>query len=106
MSAPMLYSLRPARWLWLGLLLVTATGFAAPVRVTTWNSQTAAGGGTNGVSTKAEGSRISEAAEALKKLNPEVIILQNVRDWQMCGQLAQALKPADYSVLVCSAFRD
>src|SRR3954465_1852610 len=106
MSAPMFYALRPARWLWLGLVLVTANALAAPGGVTPWNLQTAAGGATNGISTKAEDSRIPEAAEALRKLNPEVIILQNVRDWQMCGQLVQALKPAEYNVLVCSSFRD
>jgi hypothetical protein len=50
--------------------------------------------------------RIHEAAAALKELNPDIILLQQVRDWQMCAQLVQTLKPASYSVLVCSAFRD
>ena len=49
--------------------------------------------------------RIRQAAAALKKLNPDVILLQQVRDWQMCDQLAQALKPAEYKVLICSSFR-
>jgi hypothetical protein len=50
--------------------------------------------------------RLQEAAAALKQLNPDVILLQQVRDWKMCGQLAQALKPAQYSVQVCSSLRD
>jgi hypothetical protein len=50
--------------------------------------------------------RIRQAAAALKKLNPDVILLQAVRDWQMCDQLAQALKPAEYNVLICSSFQD
>jgi hypothetical protein len=106
MNAAMFHSLWPARLLGVGLVLVAANCLAAPVRVTTWNLQTTPDAMTKGVASKAEESRIPEAAAALKKLNPEVIILQNVRDWQMCGQLAQALKPADYSVLVCSSFRD
>jgi hypothetical protein len=50
--------------------------------------------------------RIRQAAAALKKLNPDVILLQAVRDWQMCDQLAEALKPAEYKVLICSSFQD
>ncbi|MDB6019730.1 MAG: hypothetical protein JWR19_4219 [Pedosphaera sp.] len=75
--------------------------FAAPVRVTTWNLQAA-----NGASPDTDTNRIQAAATVLKKLNPDVILLQHVRDWQMCGQLADALKPATYNVLVCSALRD
>jgi hypothetical protein len=50
--------------------------------------------------------RIRQAAAVLKKLNPDVILLQQVRDWQMCDQFVQALKPAEYKVLLCSAFQD
>jgi hypothetical protein len=50
--------------------------------------------------------RLEQAASALKKLNPDVILLRQARDWQMCAQLAKALEPAKYNVLVCSAFRD
>ncbi|HWH72215.1 MAG TPA: hypothetical protein VNT26_22820, partial [Candidatus Sulfotelmatobacter sp.] len=50
--------------------------------------------------------RIQVAATALKQLHPDVILLQQVRDEQMCRQLAEALRPAHYQVLVCSAFPD
>ncbi len=82
------------------LLFLAGNCLAQNLRVTSWDmagSTTSAG---------QPGSQIQEAAAALKKLNPDVILLQHVRDWQMCGQLAQALKPANYSVLVCSSFRD
>jgi hypothetical protein len=45
-------------------------------------------------------------AAALRRLNPDVILLSGVRDWQACAQLAQTLKPAEYNVVVCSAFQD
>src|SRR5206468_8995510 len=99
MKTPRLHFSRLVRWLCLGVGLLGASGWAAPVKVTTWNLATSGG------AEKAEESRIPEAAAVLSKLNPEVIILQNVRDWQTCGQLAQALKPAAYNVLVCSSFR-
>jgi hypothetical protein len=66
---------------------------AAPVRVTTWDFG-------NGVS------NIAEAADALKKLGPDVILLQHVANWQTCHQLAQALQPAAYQVVTCSGWHD
>src|SRR5271169_4416014 len=65
--------------------------FADTIRVTTWNLEPVPAAGTNDT-------RVQDAALVLKKLNPDVIVLQQVRDWKMCGQLAQALKPADYNV--------
>jgi hypothetical protein len=51
-------------------------------------------------------SALKQAADALAGLNPDVILLQGVRDWQLCAQLADALKPSEYYVLICSSFRD
>lgn len=88
------------------LLLVTcllvSNALAEPLRVTTWNLQSdgvTSASGTNQVS-------LALAAATLKELNPDVILLQQVRDWQTCGQLAKALKPESYNVVVCSSFRD
>jgi hypothetical protein len=50
--------------------------------------------------------RIRQASAALKKLDPDVILLQQVRDRKTCDQLVQALKPAEYKILVCSSFTD
>jgi hypothetical protein len=72
---------------------------AGPTRVTTWNLGLTGYAGTNEV-------RLQEVADVLKQLNPDVILLQEVGGWPMCRQLAQALKPAQYTVHVCSAFRE
>src|SRR6266853_447765 len=69
---------------------------AETLRVTTWNLQEARGGAVTNA--------IEAAATALKEIDPDVILLQQVRDWPMCLQLLQALKPAVYNVLVCSRF--
>jgi endonuclease/exonuclease/phosphatase family metal-dependent hydrolase len=93
--------LAPQCWIFgLALLLPAAPGEAAPIRVTAWDLQPNATAGTN------DGSDILEAAKALKKLQPDVIILQQVADWQTCHRLAQALQPETYQVAICSAFRD
>jgi hypothetical protein len=83
----------------LALFALVPSCLAGALRVTTWNLESPPNAGANEV-------RLQEAAVALKQLNPDVILLQQVRDWKMCGQLAQALKPAQYTVQVCSSFRD
>ncbi len=50
--------------------------------------------------------RTADLAAVLNPLAADVILLQQVPDWQACAELAEALKPANYTVLVCSAFRD
>jgi hypothetical protein len=89
----------------LALLLLIQGGLAQTLRVTTWSLQAPAAG-TNTAAANTNGIRIPAAAAALRKLNPDVILLQQVTDWAMCDELAEALKPAKYSVVTCSAFRD
>jgi hypothetical protein len=84
------------------LCLPTGECLADTLRVTTWNLQAMNAGPENAGALNQL--RLSEAAAMLNKLAPDVILLQQVRDWQTCEQLAQALRPADYRVLVCSAF--
>lgn len=91
--------LLPAASVALALLVLLPSCLADSLRVTTWNLEPPSAAPTNEA-------RLQEAATALKQLNPDVILLQQVRDWKMCAQLAQALKPAAYSVQICSAFRD
>src|SRR6266705_6620632 len=78
------------------ILFLPGHASAETLRVTTWNLQEARG--------SAVTNAIGAAATALKEIDPDVILLQQVRDWPMCLQLVQALKPAVYNVLVCSRF--
>ncbi len=84
------------------LLLLLASTSAETLRVTTWNLQGANNLPANGILTNS----LEAAAAALKQLDPDVILLQQVRDWRMCSQLVQALKPAAYEVLICSSFQE
>lgn len=69
---------------------------AQTLRVTSWNL---------GVSAKTQDvSRVlEEAAKTLRALDSDVVLLQGVRDWAMCSELADLIKPAEYHVVVCSA---
>jgi hypothetical protein len=90
----------------LALALAAAPSQAASIRVTTWDLQPSAAAGTNGGSDPFLQSQIQDAAESLKKLRPDVIMLQGVAGWETCRQLAQALRPEAYQVVICSSFRD
>src|SRR4051794_31395866 len=81
----------------LALLLGVSPCPAEMLRVTTWN-----------LGLESESDRttaaIEETASTLKRLDPDVILLQQVTDWRMCERLAAALRPLDYHVVICSAF--
>jgi len=76
----------------------------APVRVVTWNLQPRDVAGTD-PSLLAAGVT-AEAAQVLKGLNPDIIVLQQVPDAATCEALVQGLRPADFQVAVVSAIRD
>lgn len=90
----------------LALFLLAATVSAAPLRVTTWNIEPNLAAGTNGTSTNYQKNLIQETAEVLKKLHPDVVVLQGVPDWPSCNELVKSLKPAKYNVAAWSSFRD
>ena len=79
---------------------------AAPLRVTTWNIEPKLAAGTNGTSPGYQKNLIKESAEILKNLNPDVILLQGVLDWESCNEMVKALKPAKYNVAAWSSLRD
>lgn len=75
---------------------------ADTLRVVTWNLEPVTA---DGASSRQQ-IRPADAAAVLKPLAADVILLQQVPDWQTCAELARAMEPGNYSVLVCSAFRD
>ena len=85
-------------WLsWIVALSIVPLCHADSLRVTTWNLAPA----DNSVE---EPVRILQAADTLRRLNPDVILLQHVEDWHMCERLANAIAPLEYNVVMCSAF--
>jgi hypothetical protein len=68
---------------------------AQTLRVTAWDLH---------FSEDAAVSSLADAARELRKLAPDVILLRDAGDWKTCSELVQALRPADYRVVTCSAF--
>jgi endonuclease/exonuclease/phosphatase family metal-dependent hydrolase len=83
-----------------------APAFADSIRVTTWNLQWFPSGSPNGKTPEAEAANIKAAAAVIVAINPDVLLLQEIRNWDTAQRLADALKSLEFRVSVCSAFRD
>ena len=79
---------------------------AESIRVTTWNLQWFPNGSEKEAPPDEQEKRIAEAAEVLRPLNPDIIVLQEVKDYEACARLAEAIRPQTYQVAICSAFKD
>ena len=87
------------------LLLLGSCLHAKEISITTWNLEWFPSGSSKGIATpEVESKRISDAADVLRKLDSDIIVLQEVKDYEVCEALAKAIAPK-YQVLVCSAFK-
>jgi endonuclease/exonuclease/phosphatase family metal-dependent hydrolase len=89
----------------IGTLFVDHTS-AANVRLTTWNLDWFPNGTPKEAPPEEQEKRIQAAADVLRKLDPDIILLQEVRDYDTCVRLAEAIKPHTYQVAICSAFKE
>jgi len=80
-------------------MLLSSGSPAQTVRVTTVDLSAPVGADNR------PGGAIEKAAQQIKVLSPQVVLVRGVEGWKMCSQLAEALKPADYRVVACSNFR-
>lgn len=74
-------------------------------RITTWNLEWFPNGSAREATQEKQAQRIKAAADVLKQLNPDVLLLQEVRDYDACNRLAEAIQPGAYTVAICSAFK-
>jgi endonuclease/exonuclease/phosphatase family metal-dependent hydrolase len=100
--------MRHARTFTAAFLALSITGYsgAQTVRCTTWNLQWFPNGSANETSTAQQEQRIKEVADVLRPINPDIVLLQEVRDYDACARLGQAIAPGIYHVAICSAFKE
>src|SRR4030095_11595588 len=89
----------------LGLLISGYSG-AQTVRCTTWNLQWFPTGSAHEASAAQQDQRNKEAADVLRPINPDIVLLQEVRDYDVCARLGEAIAPGIYDVAICSAFKE
>jgi endonuclease/exonuclease/phosphatase family metal-dependent hydrolase len=76
------------------------------VRVTTWNLEWFPSGSAHGATPEVQAQRIAAAAAVLRPINPDIILLQEVRDYEACARLGEVIAPGLYHVAICSAFKE
>jgi endonuclease/exonuclease/phosphatase family metal-dependent hydrolase len=87
-------------------LLVSSYSDAQPVKCTTWNLQWFPNGSAREASPSQQNQRIKEAADVLRPINPDIILLQEVWDYDACSRLGEAIASGIYHVAICSAFKE
>jgi endonuclease/exonuclease/phosphatase family metal-dependent hydrolase len=75
------------------------------VRITTWNLEWFPNGSPHDASTEKQAQRIEAAADVLKQLDPDILLLQEMRDYEACARLGEAIHAGAYQVAICSAFK-
>ena len=78
----------------------------ASIRLTTWNLRWFPNGSPKEVSATEQAANIRAAADVLRKLDPDILLLQEIKDYDACARLAEAIKPRTYQVAICSAFKE
>ncbi len=81
-------------------------GTPATVRCTTWNLEWFPNGSAHEASAEEQNRRITGAASVLKPLRPDILLLQEVRDYDACSRLGDAIELGAYHVEICSAFKE
>lgn len=90
-----------------GLFLLAAGCHGAEtVRFTTWNLQWFPNGFAKDAPPDEQNRRLNEAASVLKPLHPDIVLLQEIRDYDACARLGEAIHPGTYHVAICSAFKE
>ena len=76
------------------------------IRITTWNLEWFPSGSAHDATPELQAQRIVAAADVLRPINPDIILLQEVRDYDACARLGEAIAPGMYHVAICSAFKE
>ena len=69
---------------------------AQTVRCTTWNLEWFPNGSAKETPAAEQDKRIKEAADVLRPINPDIVLLQEVRDYDACARLGEAIAPGVY----------
>jgi endonuclease/exonuclease/phosphatase family metal-dependent hydrolase len=78
----------------------------ARIRITTWNLEWFPNGSAKEAPVEQQTQRIKEAADVLRAIDPDIVLLQEVQDYGACTRLGEAIATGIYHVAICSAFKE
>jgi len=84
----------------------TTSAEPTSIRITTWNLEWFPNGSAKEAPAEQQNQRIKEAADVLRPIDPDIVLLQEVRDYDACARLGEAIAPGIYQVAICSAFNE
>src|SRR5437773_8452721 len=84
----------------------TTSAEPTSIRITTWNLEWFPNGSAKEAPAEQQNQRIKEAADVLRPVDPDIVLLQEVRDYDACARLGEAIAPGIYHVAICSAFKE
>jgi len=90
----------------LSIVLLAAYSDAQTVKCTTWNLEWFPNGSPKEASAAQQDQRIKEAADVLRPINLDIVLLQEVRDYGVCARLGEAIAPGVYHVAICCTFKE
>ena len=88
------------------LAAVLASRGEPGIRIATWNMRNFPSGSYNLRHPDLEPGRIRQAAAVVQEIQPDVLVLQEIRDDETCQRLAAESGLTNLAVAVCSQFRD
>jgi endonuclease/exonuclease/phosphatase family metal-dependent hydrolase len=95
-----------ATLLLVAVFLVSDSLVAGTIRITSWNLQWFPNGHPKETSSEQQAKSVNAVADVLRTLNPDIILLQEVRDYEICARLADTIQPNTYQVAISSAFKE
>jgi hypothetical protein len=76
------------------------------IRITTWNLEWFPNGSAHDATPEVQAQGIQAAADVIRPIDPDIILLQEIRDYEACARLGEAIAPGMYHVAICSAFKE
>jgi endonuclease/exonuclease/phosphatase family metal-dependent hydrolase len=76
------------------------------IRITTWNLEWFPNGSAHDATPEVQAQRIAAPADVIRSINPDIVLLQEMRDYDVCARLGEAIAPGTYHLAICSAFKE